>query len=156
MHITWTSRRLLAATAAGVLVISLAGACGSDDSDDGGKASDQVVGDGGNSTTTTDATTDATTTTAAEGDGEGDGAVEAVVVATDFKLTSVEAAPGSDVGFQNQGGATHTLTADDDSFDTGNVASGESSSVTAPSTPGTYPYHCNIHASMKGTLTVTG
>ncbi len=47
----------------------------------------------------------------------------------------------------------HTLTADDGSFDAV-VKAGTSITFTAPSKPGTYPYHCTYHANMHGTLNV--
>lgn len=49
----------------------------------------------------------------------------------------------------------HTATADDGSFDTGNIQPGKSASHTF-STPGTYAYHCAIHNYMRATITVTG
>jgi plastocyanin len=79
---------------------------------------------------------------------------EVTIVAKDFSLTSVTAKPGEDVYLDNQGASTHTVTADDGSFDTGNVAAGKQAELTAPSTPGTYAYHCSIHSNMTGTLTV--
>jgi plastocyanin len=66
--------------------------------------------------------------------------------------------------FANVGGAPHSLTADDGSFDTGIVDPGAeqgrfagSNESIALDTPGTYTFHCEIHpAAMTGTLTVTG
>jgi plastocyanin len=77
-----------------------------------------------------------------------------VVVAEDFSLTNATAAPGATVTFDNQGAAPHTLTADDDSFDTGRVEPGGTGEITAPDAAGTYAYHCDIHPAMTGTLTV--
>ena len=45
------------------------------------------------------------------------------------------------------------MTADDGSFDSGNLAPGATFSQSF-STPGTFTYHCNIHSSMTGTVTV--
>jgi plastocyanin len=47
-------------------------------------------------------------------------------------------------------GLTHTVTADDGSFDSGRLASGEFRRAFA--TPGEIPYHCEVHARMKGTV----
>jgi plastocyanin len=47
----------------------------------------------------------------------------------------------------------HTFTADDGAFDESYVAD-ESISVDVPDEPGDYPFHCEIHSSMTGTLTV--
>jgi plastocyanin len=35
-----------------------------------------------------------------------------------------------------------------------NVKGNGTTTFTAPIKPGTYPYHCNFHGNMKGTLTV--
>jgi len=48
---------------------------------------------------------------------------------------------------------THTVTADDGAFDV-SVAGGSGASITVD-TPGSYPFHCNIHSSMTGTLIIT-
>ena len=77
-------------------------------------------------------------------------------MAKDFSLTSITVPAGADVAVENSGSATHTVTADDGSFDSGKVAGGSKGSFTAPSTPGEYAFHCEIHSSMTGTLTVKG
>ena len=123
--------RLAALLAAGLMVLGLA-ACGDDDATD--SDSDQV-----------------TTTTAPD---EGGAAEEATITAADFSLTSVTAKAGEDVYLDNTGEKPHTVTADDGSFDTGTVQPGKEGEFTAPSEPGTYAYHCSIHATMTGTLTV--
>jgi plastocyanin len=54
----------------------------------------------------------------------------------------------------NQDGTTHTVTATDDSFDSGNLVAGATWSHTF-ATPGTYTYYCTYHqAWMKGTVIV--
>jgi len=45
----------------------------------------------------------------------------------------------------NRDDVTHTLTSTSGRFDTKGVAPGASVTITAPSTPGTYPYICSIH-----------
>jgi plastocyanin len=57
------------------------------------------------------------------------------------------------VTFTNADGAPHTATADDSSFDTGKLTKGQSASLTFTSS-GVFAYHCNIHRSMKATVTV--
>ena len=48
----------------------------------------------------------------------------------------------------------HTVTADDGhSFDTGTLDEGSSEAISV-SKPGTYAYHCSIHAFMHGKLIV--
>ncbi|HEX7290611.1 MAG TPA: plastocyanin/azurin family copper-binding protein, partial [Conexibacter sp.] len=53
----------------------------------------------------------------------------------------------------NADAASHTATADDGSFDTGTLAQGRSGSH-AFTSAGTFAYHCTIHPSMHGTVTV--
>lgn len=133
--------RALAAVAIATLLSLGLAACG----DDGGD--DVSAGSG-----------DAATTTAGGGGdyggATGGDAKGSTVVAKDFSLTSVTVAPGAEVTFENEGKATHTMSGDDDSFDSGEVAAGSTASVTAPDEPGAYPFHCEIHSGMTGTLTV--
>ncbi|GEM_PF-2180998 len=49
---------------------------------------------------------------------------------------------------------SHTVTADDNSFDSGTLTAGATFTQTF-NTPGTYNYHCNFHFSMHGTVIVT-
>jgi plastocyanin len=49
----------------------------------------------------------------------------------------------------------HTLTANNGAFDTG-VIKGDAVSFVAPTTPGIYNYHCEIHHFMMGSITVSG
>lgn len=56
---------------------------------------------------------------------------------------------------QNQRGQLHTTTSDAGAWNSGNLRLGQSFSR-AFTTPGTFPYHCNIHPrTMRGTITVT-
>ena len=49
-------------------------------------------------------------------------------------------------------GLTHSVTADDGSFDSGRMTSGDFRRTFA--TPGEIAYHCEVHARMKGTVVV--
>ena len=73
-----------------------------------------------------------------------------------FKFTNATAAPGAEVPISNEDGSAHTVTADDDKFDSGNIEGGSDGSITAPDEAGEYAFHCDIHPNMKGTLTVEG
>lgn len=60
---------------------------------------------------------------------------------------------GDTVTWTNEDDVAHTVTADDDSFDSGALSPGNSETVTF-ATAGTYAYHCTIHSSMTGTVVV--
>lgn len=64
-------------------------------------------------------------------------------------------APGAVVTVTNMDSAGHTVTADQgEAFDVDVRGSGGTATFTAPSAPGSYPYHCTYHPNMRGTLTV--
>ena len=132
MRLTTRSRHRTALALASLLLLgTIATACSSDD----------------------DPSADDTTTTAPADGGSGE--EEGTIVAEDFSLTDLTVAPGAEIYLQNDGEATHTATADDDLFDLGEVAAGETSDPgTAPTTPGDYAFHCEIHPDMTATLTV--
>ena len=71
-----------------------------------------------------------------------------------FQPASIEVPAGSTVTWTNTGAATHTVTADDGAFDSGQLKPGTNFSQTF-TTPGTYTYHCEIHPQMTGTVVVT-
>jgi plastocyanin len=83
----------------------------------------------------------------------GAGAVEIADFAFAPESRSVKV--GDSVKWTNQDGVTHTVTADDGAFDSGNLAGGKSFTF-AFDQAGTFAYHCNIHQSMTGKVTVTG
>ncbi len=60
---------------------------------------------------------------------------------------------GTTVTWTNSDSVTHTVTAMDGSFDSGNLTPGQSFSFTF-TTPGTYSYHCSIHPFMRGQVVV--
>ena len=69
-----------------------------------------------------------------------------------YMPASTTVAPTQTVTWVNQDGTAHTVTFDSGP-DCGNVAAGASLSATF-GTAGTFPYHCTIHPTMKGTVTV--
>jgi plastocyanin len=73
-----------------------------------------------------------------------------------FDPASLTVKVGSTVTWNNSSGIAHTVTSDAGSaltFD-GGVDAGQSFSFTFTK-PGTYKYHCSIHATMHGTIVVT-
>ncbi|HEY2592729.1 MAG TPA: cupredoxin domain-containing protein [Chloroflexota bacterium] len=69
-----------------------------------------------------------------------------------FAPKTVTVSPGQSVTFTNNDSVAHTATSS--TWDSGDIEPGASYSLTAPSTPGTYTYHCSIHPFMTGTLIV--
>jgi plastocyanin len=70
-----------------------------------------------------------------------------------FSPASATVSAGQSVVWQNADAITHTATGGD--FDTGPIGPGQTSAPVTFSTAGARPYHCTIHPSMTGTLTVT-
>jgi plastocyanin len=72
-----------------------------------------------------------------------------------FTPKEVRTTVGNQVTWKfDDGGLEHTVTADDNSFDSGRMSSGTfNHSFT---TAGTFEYHCQVHARMHGTVVVTG
>lgn len=78
------------------------------------------------------------------------------IIVKDFTFTGLDVKAGSKLLVQNEGPAPHTLTAEDNTFDTGRIAPGTNVELTMPSIAGTYKVKCSIHPSrMTGELKVT-
>ena len=116
------------------LGLALAG-CGDDD-DSGGD------GAGGETTATAPAPS---------GDAVRAGKVEIVEFAYEPDPVTIEA--GGKVTWINRDSAPHTATADDGSFDTGTLEEGKLGSESFKDA-GSYPYFCEIHPDMRGTVEV--
>ena len=72
-----------------------------------------------------------------------------------FSPDSLTVKPGQIISVTNRDSVGHTVTADDGtSFESGLLGKDQSGTITAPSKPGNYPYHCAPHPNMKGTLIV--
>jgi plastocyanin len=129
------SGRLLAVVAAGTLTLA---ACSS--------ASTPAASSGAGASVASGCTPSATVT----------GTPTAAAIADNsFNPTAITVAKGGTVTWANGGSNTHTVTADAGSFDSCNLAGG--ATFTAKfDTAGTVAFHCKIHSSMQGTITVTG
>jgi plastocyanin len=66
---------------------------------------------------------------------------------------AVSVSAGQSIQWVNLGGQAHTVTAADNSFDTGLVAPGGSAQLEFD-TPGIYAYACTPHPWMKGNVAV--
>jgi plastocyanin len=87
----------------------------------------------------------------------GSGAATIVIKNFAFVPATLTVSPGETVTVHNEDTATHTVTAvapHAGAFNTGNVTPGQTTTFTAPNTAGTYPYICEIHQFMHGTLVV--
>ncbi len=83
-------------------------------------------------------------------------AAPAPIIVKDFSFSGLEVKAGARVLVQNQGPAEHTLTAEDNAFDTKTIAPGTNVQLTVPSVRGTYKVKCTIHPTrMTGELKVT-
>jgi len=87
----------------------------------------------------------------------GDAVRSAEVEIDDFEFVpaSVTIEEGGKVIWKNRDSAEHTATLDDGSFDTGPLAEDKLKSQSFKR-PGVYPYHCEIHPEMTGTVEVVG
>ncbi len=72
-----------------------------------------------------------------------------------FTPLTVTIPAGTTITWTNRDAIAHTATADDKTFDSGNLNPGQSFSFTFDK-PGTYSYICTYHPFMKGTIIVTG
>lgn len=117
------------------LALGLA-ACGSDDSSD-------------SSSTATTGSTESETTPG----GEASRSEKVEIVEFAYQPEPVVVAVGGKVIWQNEDSAPHTATADDGSFDTGTLDKGKLKSETFKEA-GTFPYFCEIHPTMHGTVEV--
>ena len=118
------ARRVVAAAAVGLAVV--AGACGSDSDGDATAGGDAAGGDAAN-----------------------------VLTIRDFRFSPepLTVPVGTVVRVVNEDDAPHTATADDASFDTGDLGQDASAEITL-STAGEIAYHCAIHDYMRGVIRV--
>jgi plastocyanin len=68
-----------------------------------------------------------------------------------FSIATLTITSGTTVTWTNNDAVTHTVTADDGSFNSGNIAPGATFSHKF-SSAGTVNYHCSIHTSMKASV----
>jgi plastocyanin len=82
---------------------------------------------------------------------------QATITIKNFTFTGdLSVTSGQRVTVHNRDSTTHTLTSDAGAFTTGHVAPGGTATLVAPTKPGRYGFHCEIHNYMQATLTVTG
>ena len=83
------------------------------------------------------------------------GTAAATITIKDFAYGDpLTVTPGAAVTVTNMDTAPHTVTADDGAAFDAEVKGGGTATFTAPTKPGSYPYHCTFHPNMHGTLIV--
>jgi plastocyanin len=127
---TMARRRSLAALA--VLLLATIAACGSEDS---------PSVDAPSSPTTTQAST-------------GEQGMTITIESFTFMPAELKVRVGDTVTISNSDSTTHTWTADDGTFDSGEVDPDATASHRFEKA-GTVAYHCEIHKTMKGTVVVS-
>lgn len=134
-------RRALPALAFAAVVAL--GACGSDSDSD---SADEPAGPDLSSMSSTSATPSGDEPAAAGGD-------RVVIEGFAFSPTPLVVASGTTITVENKDRATHTLTADDGSFDTGNLAQNATGTITVTGS-GEFTYHCDLHDQMTGVIRI--
>jgi plastocyanin len=71
-----------------------------------------------------------------------------------FSPKPITVKTGSTITVINDDNTTHTLTANNGAFNTGDVGGGQNGHITVDRA-GTFAYHCTIHTFMTGTARVT-
>jgi plastocyanin len=84
----------------------------------------------------------------------GTGDVAGTIAGNAFDPAEVSATVGQVVGFTNEDAVPHSFTLDDGSCDTGTFETGASGAIRFDAA-GSYPFHCTVHPTMTGTVTVS-
>ena len=131
-------KKICTFSAAMILVAGIATACG------GSKSTDET-------TDTATATSGATATSENSPTATAGATITIENMAFGEPLT---VAPGAEIAVVNNDSVEHSVTSDAaGAFDV-DVEGKEKGTLTAPSQPGEYPFHCTYHPNMKGTLIV--
>lgn len=131
VYLPMKMRRLIASASLAVF----ASACGSSGS---GGSAQPTAGDGSSAAATTSA----------------DAADPNVIVIEGYKFPPITTTTGTKLTFENRDLELHTVTADDKSFKIGPFDDKTPTVLAVPSKAGTYPFHCEIHPTMHGSLVV--
>ena len=110
---------------------------------------------GSNTSTQEKATGTATATaspTATAGQTSGSGAT--ITIASMSFGDPITVSPGAQIAITNKDSVEHSVTSDTADKFSVDVDGGENGTLTAPTEPGEYAFHCKYHPSMHGTLTV--
>lgn len=80
--------------------------------------------------------------------------LEVAIAGFAYSPAELSVGAGLQVTWTNKDSATHTVTLDDGSSDSGRMSQGSTFTLALP-TAGSYAYHCAIHPAMTGVITVT-
>jgi plastocyanin len=141
MTITRTSRALAASVALTAIAIT---GCSSDSKSAATTAAPAA-------TTAAPADTSAPDASTATTGGSADAGAASMTI-KGFKFSAVTAVAGEAITVTNEDTAAHTVTDDGGTFSV-DVPAGGTATLTVPAA-GTYEIHCNIHSSMKGSITI--
>jgi plastocyanin len=112
---------------------------------------------GGSSNTTQESPSGTATATASSSEATGAPASAGAATITIANMSfgqPITVPPGAQITIKNDDSAEHSVTSDAaGKFDV-EVEGKEQGTLTAPTEPGEYAYHCKYHPSMHGTLTV--
>jgi plastocyanin len=111
---------------------------------------------GGSSTTTKESQSGTATATASgsESSGPAMAAGPMITIANMSYGEPLTVPAGAKISIKNNDSAEHSVTSDTADKFTVDVDGNEEGTLTAPTEPGTYAFHCKYHPSMHGTLTV--
>jgi plastocyanin len=112
-----------------------------------------AVGCGGSSNNNQSGSPTTTAASTTTGGGTSGGSM-ATIQNFAFHPATLNAKAGQKATWSNDDSTTHTVTADDGSFDSGNLSPGKSFSTTLAKA-GMIKYHCSIHTFMHGTVSVS-
>ena len=84
----------------------------------------------------------------------GVGQADVTITSLKFEPAQLSVSAGATVKWTNQDNVAHTVTSDSGDWDSGSLSQGQSFSHTFTQA-GTFAYHCTVHPTMKGTITVT-
>lgn len=93
------------------------------------------------------------TTTGNNPGSNGPGTNEVWIQGMSFTPSSITVSAGTTIKWTNKDATAHTVTSNNGSFDSGNVASNGTYSYTF-NTAGSFPYHCTLHPNMTATVIV--
>jgi len=128
--------------AAMCLVAAFATACGGSNTSTQEKAS-------GTATATA-----SPTATAGQTSGSAAAAGATITIASMSFGDPITVSPGAQIAITNKDTVEHSVTSDTDGKFSVDVDGSEDGTLTAPTEPGEYAFHCKYHPSMHGTLTV--